>query len=266
MTRIDSPAETATELEVNLKAPEDVGAEKDVEATAARRSHPKTQEFDAGDNNVVYRRRWYQIWLPTDPPPPPPKSLDDAPTSPLITASFLSKMTYHWITPVMTLGFQRPLQATDLWKMDSSREAEYLSARLENSWSRRVARATDRNTRLLEGKINPSIARRSWWGVKALAGGDSLAKQEERWRSVDGKVEPSLVLALNDVLGVSFWAGGLFKVVGDVSQLMVPIVSKSIINFGKERASAKAAGQESPSVGRGIGMAFGVGLLTILYS
>lgn len=184
----------------------------------------------------------------------------------------------------MTLGFQRPLQATDLWKMDSSREAEYLSAQLDNAWSRRVARATDRNARLLDGEINPSIARRSWWGVKALAGGNSLAKQEERWRSVDGKVEPSLVMALNDVLGVSFWAGGkhllprktlrqliaappgLFKVVGDVSQLMVPIVSKTIINFGKERASAKAAGQEPPSVGRGIGMAFGVGLLTIVYS
>ncbi|KAG9048922.1 hypothetical protein FS837_011659 [Tulasnella sp. UAMH 9824] len=266
MTRIDSPAETATEIEVNLKVPGDVGAEKDIEPTAVRRSHPRAQDLDVGDNNVVYRRRWYQIWLPTNPPPPPPKSLDDAPISPLVTASFLSKMTYHWITPIMTLGFQRPLQATDLWKMDSSREAEYLSAQLDNAWSRRVARATDRNARLLDGEINPSIARRSWWGVKAFAGGDSRAKQEERWRSVDGKVDPSLAMALNDVLGVSFWAGGLFKVVGDVSQLMVPIVSKAIINFGKERASAKGAGQEAPSVGRGIGMEFGVGLLTIVYS
>lgn len=59
---------------------------------------------------------------------------------------------------------------------------------------------------------------------------------------------------------------GLFKVVGDVSQLMIPIVSKAIINFGKERAAAKAAGQEPPNIGRGIGMAFSVGLLTILFS
>ncbi|KAG8974689.1 hypothetical protein FRB90_009724, partial [Tulasnella sp. 427] len=73
-------------------------------------------------------------------------------------------------------------------------------------------------------------------------------------------------MALNDVLGVSFWAGGLFKVFGDVCQLMVPIVTKTLINFGKERANAKAAGQDPPSIGRGVGMAFGVGLLTISYS
>lgn len=55
MARIDSPAETATEPEVNFKASGDFG---DVEATAVRRSHPKAQDLDVGDNNVVYRRRW----------------------------------------------------------------------------------------------------------------------------------------------------------------------------------------------------------------
>jgi hypothetical protein len=32
-------------------------------------------------------------------------------------------LTFHWITPLLHLGYQRPLQATDLWKMDASREA-----------------------------------------------------------------------------------------------------------------------------------------------
>ncbi|KAG8946658.1 hypothetical protein FRC04_011552 [Tulasnella sp. 424] len=285
MVRADSPADTATEPDVQLKASGQVAAEKDIEATTVRHTHPRAHELDIGDDSVRYRRRWYQIWLPRDPPPPPPKSLDDSSISPLTTANILSKMTYHWITPIMTLGFQRPLQATDLWRMDPSREAEYLSSRLDDAWSRRVARAKDRNTRLADGEIDPSLVRRSWWAIKSVFGGGSQTTQEERWRSVDGRVDPSLVWALNDVLGISFWAGGahlrpmrqfrlliapellgLFKVVGDVSQLMVPIISKSLINFGKERAAAKAAGQEPPNIGRGIGMAFGVGLLTIVYS
>lgn len=58
MARIDSPTETATELEVNLKVSGGIGAEKDVEATAVHRSHPKAQDLDVGDSDVVYRRRW----------------------------------------------------------------------------------------------------------------------------------------------------------------------------------------------------------------
>lgn len=157
-------------------------------------------------NGLFFSR--YQIWLPRDPPPPPPKSLDDAPILPLSTANFLSMMTYHWIAPILKLGFQRPLQATDLWRMDPSREAEHLRSRLDEAWSRRVARAKGRNARLAEGEITPSVVRRSWWVIKSIAGGTSLAKQEERWRLVDGREDPSLVMALNDVLGVSFWAGG----------------------------------------------------------
>lgn len=35
-------------------------------------------------------------------------------------------LTYQWVTPIMIRGYQRPLQATDLWKMDESREGEWM--------------------------------------------------------------------------------------------------------------------------------------------
>ncbi|KAG8897268.1 hypothetical protein FRC01_011416, partial [Tulasnella sp. 417] len=57
MLRIDSPAETTTEQEVDPKAAGGVGAEKHGEVTTVRRSHPKTHKLDTGDDSVVYRRR-----------------------------------------------------------------------------------------------------------------------------------------------------------------------------------------------------------------
>lgn len=58
MVRIDSPTETVTETDVQLKASGHVEAGKDVEATGVRRAHLKAQELDIGDDSKVYRRRW----------------------------------------------------------------------------------------------------------------------------------------------------------------------------------------------------------------
>lgn len=186
---------------------------------------------------------------------------------------------------MITLGYQRPLQASDLWRMDSTREAGTLSEKLDQAWARRVADAKDWNTRLASGEIQPSVVRRSKWYAKALVGRGSYKSQEEHWRNVEGRKEASLAWALNDVLGLAFWLGGgldscgrvprsidviyssgLFKVAGDTAQLMGPLISKSLINFGKERAARKAAGEEPPDIGRGFGMAIGMGLLTITFS
>lgn len=109
---------------------------------------------------------------------------------------------------MITLGYQRPLQAPDLWRMDPSREARLLSTQLDEAWARRVAKAKEWNARLASGEIKPSIFQRSEWYAKSLVGKGSYSEQEVRWRTVDGKRHASLTWALNDVLGRAFWAGG----------------------------------------------------------
>ncbi|KAG8971979.1 hypothetical protein FRC05_010514, partial [Tulasnella sp. 425] len=230
---------------------------------ASRRHHHKLSDLDSGEPAGLYRRKWFQVWLPRDPPQPPPKSLEDAAITPLATANILSLLTYHWITPMITLGYQRPLQAPDLWKMDPSREAGTLSANFDMSWARRVEEAKVWNDRLAKGEVKPSLVKRTTWRLKSVFGKVSYTEREDKWRNEDGQKHASLVWALNDVLGAAFWTGGLFKVFGDTCQLMGPLVAKSLINFSKERLYEKAAGRPEPDVGRGIAMAIGLGLLTI---
>lgn len=149
-----------------------------------------------------------------------------------------------------TLGFQRTLQATDLWKLDESREAGPLGNKLDEAWDRRVQAAAEWNEKLDKGEIRPSFFERLKWNVQSLRYGTAYSERraslEKHWREVDGRKEASLVWALNDVFGLSFWLGGLFKVFGDTAQLMGPLLVKAIINFGKEHVAAKQNGTAPP--------------------
>ncbi|KAJ7771298.1 ABC protein [Mycena maculata] len=218
--------------------------------------------LDSGAQRVRFRKKWWQIWVPRYPPPPAPASFDDASTIPYVTASLISRLTYTWITPMMVLGYQRTLQATDLWKMGPEQEAGFLSERLDAAWSRRVAAAQEWNVRLDNGEVGPGWLKRTAW---ALPGRDGKAL-EKAWREKDGRREASLAWALNDVLGSMFWRGGLFKVVSDTSQLMSPLLVKALINFAQARTAAKQSGEKPASIGNGVGLAIGLFCVMVLAS
>ncbi|TBU32613.1 P-loop containing nucleoside triphosphate hydrolase protein [Dichomitus squalens] len=243
---------------------------KDIKEVRNNAPPSRKFDFDTGEERVRFRRHWWQIWVPKGRPPPPPASLDDATIIPLVTASIFAILTYRWINPIMTLGYQRTLQATDLWKMDYSRESGNLGQQLDEAWARRVQAAKEWNARLDNGEIRPSVFKRIKWSLQALRGKGTYAERraalETHWREVDGRREASLAWSLNDVFGRDFWFGGAFKVIGDTAQLMGPLLVKAIINFGKEHAAAVAAGHKPPSLGRGAGMAIGLFCTTVTAS
>ncbi|KAJ7165411.1 P-loop containing nucleoside triphosphate hydrolase protein [Mycena filopes] len=222
-------------------------------------------QLDAGHEVARFRQRWWQIWVPAHRPPPAPASLDAAPISPYVTASLLSRLTYTWITPMMVLGYQRTLQAADLWRMGPEQEAGFLTAALEAAWARRVAEAAAFNARLEAGEVGPDVVRRVKWAL-GVGGKGTRKEKEAKWREGEGRGEASLAWALNDVFGHLFWKGGVFKVISDTSQLMGPLLVKALINFAKARAEAKAAGKTPANIGGGIGMAIGLLCVIVLAS
>ncbi|KAL4079849.1 P-loop containing nucleoside triphosphate hydrolase protein [Scleroderma yunnanense] len=234
-------------------------------------------QLDSEHQHVNYRRRFWQLWLPKDPPSPAPLSLDDAKLTPLITASIFSRITFSWVTEFMVLGYQRTIQAPDLYKLDVSREAGPLAEKLEAAWARRVHAAVEWNARLDRGEIQPSTLNRFIWAIRAFKANKGPSGQsqtykerraalEEHWKTVGGRKKASLAWALNDVFAWPFWVGGVFKAIGDTSQLMGPLILKSIVSFSEERSAALASGGTPPHVGVGIAMALGLWFLTILTS
>lgn len=221
--------------------------------------------------------RWQRVPFTSRKPPPSPKaSLDDADLIPEATASLFSILTFNWMTSVLGLGYARPLEATDLYKLQDSRASIVIADKINASYQRRAKAAKEYNTRLAAGEISPGW-RVVWWTLKGRR-----KELEEEWRTKTGKKKPGLVWAINDSVKWWFWFGGLCKFLSDSLQVTSPLVvkvcscllvwnksncSKAIINFGSESyAGRNFHTNPIPTIGKGVGLVIGLLIMQICAS
>lgn len=143
-------------------------------------------------------------------------------------------------------------------QMDESREADHLSTKFVAAFEKRQLDASEYNSRLddLQNPLRPPRRKRIIWEFRAMrstlppnattyAPSGRLTRRqrvkamEAEWRAVSGRKKASIVWALNDIME-GFWAGGLFKVLGDTCTLMSPLVTKQLIKFSQEGECVRA--------------------------
>lgn len=146
--------------------------------------------------------------------------MDDSDLIPEASSSLWQLITFGWITPLMTLGYGRPLEPPDLWKLQDERSAAQIADKITESFARRVKEATAYNERLERGEISPGL-KGLWWSVT----GRRQVKEKE-WREKTGRKKASLVWAMNDSIKWWFWSAGLMKIIGDTAQVTSPLVVK----------------------------------------
>jgi ABC-type multidrug transport system fused ATPase/permease subunit len=125
---------------------------------------------------------------------------DDKIALPESKANWLSILTFGWLGELLSTGYTRPLQAGDLYDMPGDRLAKDHAESLEKNWSARL----DKNSRKATSSWKPFWAR----------------------RTTDTTV---LTLALSDVCFRWFWLGGFFKLSGDLSQILSPLLIRFLI-------------------------------------
>ncbi|KAF2084152.1 ABC multidrug transporter-like protein [Saccharata proteae CBS 121410] len=76
-------------------------------------------------------------------------------------AGFWSMLTFNWMAPLMSVGYQRPLELNDIWLVNPNRSAEVLSARLIESFRKRVARGDEKP---LVGAMHETFKVEFWIG------------------------------------------------------------------------------------------------------
>lgn len=107
------------------------------------------------------------------------------------SAKWLSLLFFQWLAPLLRTGYTRPLQADDLYTLPANRQATAHADLLERSWAARLAQNRHRRKSLSNTTI--------------------------------------LALALNDVCLRRFWFGGLFKLLGDLTQMLAPLLVRFTI-------------------------------------
>ena len=154
-------------------------------------------------------------------PLPPRASIDDAPYIPEASANFMDLLTFGWVTPLLSLGYSRPLETSDLYMLQSERGAAYIADKIDASFTHRQKSADDYNARLARGDVYPGPLNVVLW---MLTG--KREEKEKRWREIGGRKHPSLAWALNDSVKWWFWSGGVLRVIKDTAEVASPLLVK----------------------------------------
>ncbi|KAI9714511.1 MAG: hypothetical protein M1820_000472 [Bogoriella megaspora] len=59
-------------------------------------------------------------------------------------ASIFSIISFQWMSPIMSVGYQRPLEPNDIWLVNPNRKVDLLATKLNASFDRRVKRGDTR--------------------------------------------------------------------------------------------------------------------------
>ncbi|KAL0070194.1 hypothetical protein AAF712_002684 [Marasmius tenuissimus] len=191
----------------------------------------------------------------------PPSSIEDARLIPEVGASWFSYITFSWMTSILALGYARPLETTDLYRLDDSKAAEAYAERILMSFERRKRESDAYNQSLDDGTARPPVALAVWWTL--------LGKAEERaqsWRKRTKRAKPSLALACNDAVFWWFGFGGFCRLLADVGIMTSPLLVKAIIAFAGDSHQKLSEGQPLPSIGPGVGLAIGLWAVQICIS
>ena len=124
-------------------------------------------------------------------------------------ASCWSIITFSWLNPIITLGYKRPLEEEDLWKLSKGDQAEELTRRFNVHWDKELARSTERRSTRAHGEAA---------GAGAEGAGEAAA-------------QPSLLRALRRTFGCRFALGGFIKLFNDASQFVGPVFLGQFIHF-----------------------------------
>lgn len=260
------PPDPEKSSEPYAKDPMTYGNDKGVQPNPKQTMHEKAQDTSGNQKfGVRVREHWWQLWRFKNPPPPAPESIDEAEELPLGHANIFSDWSYHWIGKMLVLGYRRPLEATDLWKMDGPRQAEHLSARVLDRWEARVAKADAYNRRIESGEIKPSKRMyRTWrkqahkelsenlggdasvderveakatiWGMPEFSQlkGIEITPELERKKLLAGKVKSSckranLFMACLDVFWPHVLEAFFAKLLADVAQMCTALLIEHVI-------------------------------------
>uniref|UniRef100_A0A7N6C098 Multidrug resistance-associated protein 1 n=1 Tax=Anabas testudineus TaxID=64144 RepID=A0A7N6C098_ANATE len=140
-----------------------------------------------------------------DRPPLFSQAVKDPNPCPEHGASFLSKITFWWISRMMVIGYKRPLEEKDLWSLNLDDRSQNVVPQLVHRW----------NTECQKTKQGPAVEE-----SEIL-----LTKTQQKAK------EPSLFWVLCLTFGPYFLISCLYKFIQDILMFVGPEILRLLISF-----------------------------------
>ncbi|KAH7104651.1 ATP-dependent bile acid permease [Auriculariales sp. MPI-PUGE-AT-0066] len=186
-------------------------------------------------------------WLPAEPAPSnlagePPKTIPEQP------ASFFSQLTFGWISPLLTVGYTRPIEKDDLWSLPESKNASPAADSFAFTYERIRLRAQLKQEAVL---------------AKKKANTDVEGNTSEAPASSEDNASPGVLFRALFVLNFWRWLfGGILKLISGALSVSSPLLTKVFITYLQD-AYINA---HMPSSGPKPSLLYGAGLAVALAS
>ncbi|XP_071813084.1 multidrug resistance-associated protein 1-like isoform X5 [Apostichopus japonicus] len=168
------------------------------------------------------------------------------------TASFVSRLTFWWFTSLISLGYKKPLETTDLWTLRDRDKASTVVPNFRKHWraeKRKAAASYHKKPNAddshpgvlmvnLEEDANGAVKRKHeiYKGdddPETSSIGEVLLEQTEN--SQESQKNVSFVKALVKTFGPMFLVGSFLKLIFDVMVFIQPLILRRLIQYTEDK-------------------------------
>ncbi|ELK33293.1 Multidrug resistance-associated protein 1 [Myotis davidii] len=157
------------------------------------------------------------------------ETINDPNPCPESGASFLSRITFWWITGLIVRGYRQPLESADLWSLNKEDTSEQVVPVLVKNWKKECAKSRKQPVKIVYSSKDPA---------KPKGGSKVDVNEEAEALLVRGpqKVrEPSLFKVLYKTFGPYFLMSFVYKLLHDLMMFTGPEILKLLINFVNDK-------------------------------
>ncbi|XP_072275072.1 multidrug resistance-associated protein 1-like isoform X1 [Pyxicephalus adspersus] len=164
----------------------------------------------------------------SDQPPLFSERVNDPNPCPESSASFLSKITFWWISRMMVEGYKRPLENKDLWSLNKDDTSVEVVPVLAKNWEKEYLKAKKQPFKMT---YSPKKA------DKQSEPNDEIREEAEALivKTPAKDVQPSLFKALYKTFGPYFFMSSFFKIIHDILMFSGPEILKLLIKFVRDK-------------------------------
>ncbi|KAM9392165.1 multidrug resistance-associated protein 1 isoform 2-T2 [Pholidichthys leucotaenia] len=159
-----------------------------------------------------------------DQPPLFSQAIKDSNPCPESGASFLSRITFWWISRMMVTGYKRPLEERDLWSLNSEDRSHRVVPQLVQRWKAECQKVKRKEERMLYSP--KGVPHNDHTEGRTVEESEILILKPSKKSK-----EPSLLWALCLTFGPYFFISCLYKFIQDILMFVGPEILKLLIRF-----------------------------------
>ncbi|KAJ7290727.1 multidrug resistance-associated ABC transporter [Mycena rebaudengoi] len=198
-------------------------------------------------------------WNPLRPPPAPP-AFGAGKLMPEQNASIFSRLVFAWLSPILSVGFSRPLEANDLWSLPPERLTNVMAQKLQDNFYARCP--PEKRPLYMQGSGSSSESSVSDAKQETKSDDPKAKKQKSPYDSSLGK-------ALHGTFFTPFWTAGVLLFIAETLRTTTPLVNQVLLTWlVKSYVYVRLNDEERQAfnIGKPQGIGYGIGLAFALFA